>query len=101
MNACLRKNGFPVALAAHAVSATDAYVYGFVLSELNLPFDAAEGAESFAREIEQLLPVAEYPYLVEMITELVTGKDFAYADEFAFGLDLILDSLERHLAAEA
>jgi AcrR family transcriptional regulator len=99
--ACLRNNGFTPALAAHAFSAIDAYIYGFVLTELNLPFDADEGAENFAREIQQLLPVDEYPYLVESLTELVLGRDYAYADEFEFGLDLILDSLERHLPGEA
>jgi len=97
--ACLRNNGFTLALATHAFSALDAYVYGFVLTELNLPFEAGEGAESFVHEIQQFLPVEEYPYLVESITELVLGKDFAYADEFEFGLDLVLDSLDRHRAS--
>ena len=96
--ACLRKSGFTPALATHAFSAIDAYIYGFVLTELNLPFQADEGAEGYVDEIQQLLPVDEYPYLVESITELVVGGAFAYADEFEFGLDLILDSLERHLA---
>jgi AcrR family transcriptional regulator len=95
--ACLRNNGFTPALAAHAFSAIDAYVYGFVLTELNLPFDASEGAESFARELQQLLPIADYPHLVESLSELVVGRDYAYADEFEFGLELILDSLQRHL----
>jgi hypothetical protein len=94
---CLRNNGFTPALAAHAFSAIDAYIYGFVLTELNLPFAADEGAEDYAREIQQLLPVDEYPYLVESVTELVVGRAYTYADEFQFGLDLILDSLERHL----
>jgi len=97
--ACLRNNDFTPALAAHAFSALDAYVYGFVLTELNLPFAPEEGAEGYVDEIRQHLPVDQYPYLVESITELVVGGEFAYADEFEFGLDLILDSLERHLTA--
>ena len=40
---CLRRNGFSVALAAHAFSVIDAYVYGFVLTEVNLPFSPGEG----------------------------------------------------------
>jgi AcrR family transcriptional regulator len=95
---CLRENGFSVALASHAFSAIDSYVYGFVLTELNLPFDVDEGAEAFADEIRQLLPADRYPYLVEMIATQVVGKEYAYADEFGFGLDLILDSLEQRLA---
>jgi hypothetical protein len=98
--ACLRTNGFTPALATHAFSAIDAYTYGFVLTELNLPFAAHEGAESYAKEIQQYLRVEEYPHLVESLTELVVGRDYAFADEFQFGLDLILDSLERHLSSD-
>ncbi|MDC6169665.1 TetR/AcrR family transcriptional regulator C-terminal domain-containing protein [Paucibacter sp. XJ19-41] len=95
--ACLRRNGFSVALAAHALSAIDAYVYGFVLTELNLPFGAGESAEEFVTAIRELLLADKYPHLVEMIGEQVLGKDYAYSDEFAFGLELLLDGLERHL----
>lgn len=95
--ACLRGNGFSVALATHAFSAIDAYVYGFVLTELNLPFAAGESADDFVAEIRELLPADKYPHLVEMISEQVVGKDYAYSDEFAFGLELVLDGLERHL----
>jgi AcrR family transcriptional regulator len=97
---CLRQNGFSIQLAAHAFSAIDAYVYGFVLTELNLPFEVGESAEEFVNQIEQLLPADEYPHLVAMITEQVVGQDYAYGDEFEFGLDLVLDSLERHLAQD-
>jgi hypothetical protein len=34
-------------------------------------------------------------HLVEMAVEHVMKPGYDYADEFAFGLDLILDSLER------
>jgi len=97
---CLRGDGFSIALAAHAFSALDAYVYGFVLTELNLPLGAEESVEDFVDEIQHLLPPDVYPHLVEMITEQVVGRTYAYADEFTFGLDLVLDSLERHLSAD-
>ena len=98
---CLRGNGFSVALASHAFSALDAYVYGFVLTELNLPFEAGESAEAFVGEIGELLAAGAYPHLVEMITEQVVGRDYAYGNEFGYGLELILDSLERRLAEDA
>jgi len=94
----LRENGFPVQMAAHAFSAIDSYVYGFVLTELNLPFGPGDDAEGFVEEIRQFLPPEEYPHLVEMIEEQVVGTTYAYGDEFEFGLDLILDGLERQLA---
>ena len=98
---CLRRNGFSVALAAHAFSVIDAYVYGFVLTELNLPFDGGETADQFVDEIREMLPADEYPHLVEMITEQVVGKAYAYGDEFEFGLQLVLDGLEHRLASAA
>ncbi|MCI2958470.1 TetR/AcrR family transcriptional regulator C-terminal domain-containing protein [Agromyces atrinae] len=96
--ACLRTNGFSIALASHAFSVLDAYVYGFVLTEVNLPFDAADGPEDFASGFE--VPADEYPFLLELMTELVVGKDYAFGNEFGYGLDIILDELERRLAAE-
>lgn len=96
--ACLRRNGFSVALAAHAFSALDAYVYGFVLTEVNLPFEAGESAEKFAAGIQAFMPAAQYPHLSEMLRVQVIGQNYDYGKEFGFGLALILDSLERHLA---
>jgi AcrR family transcriptional regulator len=92
---CLRRGGFPVALAAHAFSVIDAYVHGFVLTELNLPFEPGEATEEFVVALG--LPVEEYPHLAEMVAERVRGRDYAYADEFSYGLDLILDGLEERL----
>ena len=92
---CLRGNGFPVALATHAFSAVDAYVFGFVLSELNLPMEPGESAEEFVKEIG--LPTDTYPHLAEMLADQVIGQKFSYANEFDYGLDLILDGLEERL----
>lgn len=97
---CLRNGGFSVALAAHAFSVLDAYVYGFALTELNLPTGGDGGVGEFAEQVHRTLPAAEYPHLVEMMTEQVLGRDYAYADEFGYGLDLILDGLERELAGD-
>ena len=92
---CLRRNGFSIQLAAHAFSVLDAYVYGFVLTEQRLPFEADETVEDFAAELA--LPVDEYPYMVEFVRELVMGRDYAYGDEFEHGLEHVLDGLAaRH-----
>lgn len=34
-----------------------------------------------------------YPYLTEMMREMVSDADYAYGNEFDRGLDLILDQL--------
>jgi hypothetical protein len=96
---CLRASGFSVALAAHAFSVLDAYVYGFVLTEVNLPFQPGESADDF---IAGLGPLAEHhPHLAEMIAEQVVGRDYSYGDEFDHGLTLILDGLEARFGADA
>ncbi len=94
---CLRADGFSVALAAHAFSAIDAYVYGLVLTELKLPFGPAEGADTLTAELN--LSAQDYPHLAELLAELVTGRSYRYADEFENGLILIFDGLARRVGS--
>ena len=89
---CLRAAGFSVALAAHAFSVLDAYVYGFVLTEVNLPFEPGESAEDFVADLAPLM--AQHPHLAEMVATQVAGRDYSYGNEFDYGLVLILDGLE-------
>jgi AcrR family transcriptional regulator len=91
----LRRAGFSVAMTAHAFSALDSYIYGFVLQELNLPFDTSAELETVAAGIVQQLPADTFPHLTELIVEHALQPGYAYASEFAFGLELILDGLER------
>ena len=95
---CLREAGFSFEDAIHAYSVQDAYMYGFALQEKTLGFqkpdDAGRAAQRRAQAIDAL---NEYPYLAEIATKLPeSGYDNAV--EFAWGLDLILDGLERHRA---
>jgi len=94
---CLRRGGFPIALASHAFSVIDAYVYGFVLTEQSLPFDSshAGGAEDFVARVGFLTD--DYPYLAEFMNELLVG--YTFAAEFDYGLGVILDELQRRLDA--
>jgi AcrR family transcriptional regulator len=96
---CLRANGFSVRLAAHAYSALDSYVYGFVLTELHLPFAPGEGAEKFTAELAP--PPEVYPHLAEFVAEVVVGREYVYGDEFSYGLALVLDQLERRLTDQS
>jgi AcrR family transcriptional regulator len=92
----LRGDGFSVPAAAHAYSVLDAYVFGFVLTEQNLPFDgSAEGVTQMATDLHDHLPEGRFPHLVEFIAEHVMGRAYEYGEEFDVGLDLILDGLER------
>lgn len=87
--------GFPMPVVVRAIMALDSHTYGFVLQELAWPFDtdnAPEMAAAFARG----LPAGEYPNLLSMAEMAATAPGGALVD-FEFGLDLILDGLQRLL----
>lgn len=90
-----RQAGFSVEMAAHAFSVLDAYIYGFALQELSLPFDTAEEGADVAAALLEHLPEDDYPYLFEMILEHASQPGYDYGNEFEFGLDLILNGLEE------
>jgi AcrR family transcriptional regulator len=92
---CLRNADFTIELAAHAFSAIDSYLYGFAMQELNLPFTTPEETAAMAVAFLDQFPAEEYPHLAELTTEHVLQPGYDYGSEFDFGLDLILDGLER------
>jgi len=95
---CLREAGFSFRDAVHASSVVDAYIYGFALQEKNLPFDTPDQVSEVMEIQRQHVPeMADYPHLVEVATEMAKAG-YDYAAEFKFGLDLILDALERFRA---
>ena len=91
----LRAAGFSVAMAAHAFSVLDSYIYGFVLQELSLPFKTPDELGEVAEAILEQAPTDDYPHLTELTVEHVLKPGYAYGNEFAFGLELILEGLER------
>ena len=91
----LRRGGFSVEMAAHAFSLLDSYIYGFALQETSLPFRTPEELSELADTVMPLAPATEYPYFAELATEYALRPGYSYGAEFAFGLDLILDGLER------
>jgi AcrR family transcriptional regulator len=93
----LRSGGFTVAQTAHAFSVLDSYVYGFVMQEKALPFEGPEETAEMAKAMFADFPADRYPHFVELATQHVMQPGYDYGDEFEFGLDLILDALERLL----
>jgi AcrR family transcriptional regulator len=91
----LRRAGFSVQMAAHALSVIDGYIYGFALQEAALPFDGPDTVGEVAGQILEQFPADSYPYLTELTIEHVLQPGYDYGDEFEFGLDLILDGLTR------
>jgi AcrR family transcriptional regulator len=92
---CLREAGLSVELTAHAFSALDSYIYGFALQERSLPFETPEQIEELARTMLAGFPPGAYPHFIELTTTHVLQPGYDYGNEFEFGLDLILDGLER------
>ena len=91
----LREGGFSVEMAVHAFFALDSYIYGFALQQQNLPSGTPQELAGIAETMLAALPATQYPYLREVIVEYVLKSGFHYAKEFEFGLDLLLDALER------
>jgi AcrR family transcriptional regulator len=89
----LREGGFSIEGALDAWNALDSHLYGFTLQELNLPFDVEESSAVSASVLPQI-PASQFPYVVEVIGHVM---DHGRREDFTFGLDLILDGLERRL----
>jgi len=91
----LRQAGFSADMTHHAYHALDSHITGFTLWLVSMPFASKEElvdmAEGFLREI----PPAEYPYVIEHAEQHVAPSSPDGQTEFEFGLELILDGLER------
>ena len=100
VTACLRRAGFSGPMATHANWVLSSYVYGYALQVTSLPFDTAdELAEMTEGVYLPQLPPDEFPHLNESAAMLVAAG-YDPAEEFAFGLDLVLAALEGLRASE-
>jgi len=88
----LRGGGFSIAMADQAWGILDSYVYGFVLQELDFPFDQDEYADTAAAYLPSLDAEA-LPHLTEM-TRAVAERRHDGGRDFELGLRLVLDGLE-------
>ncbi|MEF3404774.1 TetR/AcrR family transcriptional regulator [Agromyces sp. CCNWLW203] len=94
VTACLRRAGFSVLMATHANWLLNSYVYGHALQEAGLPFDTADELAEMTEDVYlPQLPPDEFPYLNESAKALVAAG-YDPAQEFEFGLDLLLAALE-------
>ncbi len=89
----LREAGFSRDLVYHAFHILEAYILGFTTMHLSFPYRGEELA-GMAESFLQQLPVDDYPDLVDHIRDHVEPRE-GHQGGFEFGLDLILDSLDR------
>lgn len=97
---CLRR-GMSLQMTAHAYALLDAFVYGFALQEASLPATGDADMAELADAIVGQFPPGAYPNLVEITVGHVLQPGYDFTKEFDFGLDLILDGLERSAADHA
>lgn len=90
----LRRAGFAPNMASRAFWVLDSYVYGFARQQSNLQLQ--EDAGDSSEEAMRSLPPETYPYLVEAAVSYASGPGWNTEDEFAFGLEMILEGLDRH-----
>lgn len=91
----LRNGGMSIQMTAHAYAILDSFIYGFAFEEATLPSGGAEGFVEVAEQIAAHFPSDEYPHLAELAFEHVLKPGYNFGDSFEFGLDLIIDGLER------
>ena len=92
---CLRAGGLSIPLTAHAYAAIDAYLFGFIAQEIALPFESGPETQELAAAIVAAMPADLYPHMREFTAEHVMQPGYDYGAEFDYGLELILDGLER------
>jgi len=91
----LRSAGFSIENAVHAFWLLDSFVYGQVIQETSLPMSTStEMTESAGSTLEQGT-ADDYPHLVE-VGEHAMKSEYSVDKEFEFGLDLILEALDRN-----
>ncbi|UBV44380.1 TetR/AcrR family transcriptional regulator (plasmid) [Deinococcus taeanensis] len=94
--AWLLSAGFTPEQTLDAWHALDSHIYGFTLQQLNLPFAPQDSARMAAAGLE-LISADHHPHFHAIVAAIVQmgGR----VERFEFGLDLILDGLERRLTA--
>ena len=90
---CLRNAGFPPELTDHAYHALDSHVMGFTLWLVGI----SQGMERMGpvEALLQMIDVEAMPHLGEHIRQHLRERNPDDEGEFVFGLNLILDGLDR------
>jgi AcrR family transcriptional regulator len=96
----LRRAGFSEDLTDLGYHALESHIMGFTLWVVGMNLGTQEQLAATATTFLQTFPQEEYPYLVEHIHHHLKPPKPGGEGSFAFGLDLILDGLERKGAEE-
>ncbi len=91
----LRKAGFSAEMTDHAYHALESHIMGFTLWVVGMNLGSDDDVAALATSFLRDFPRDEMPHLAEHIEQHMKPRSPENEGEFAFGLDLILDGLER------
>ena len=91
---CLREAGFSAEMTDLAYHALESHIAGFTLWAAQLEFEPEELPDLAAVFVREL-PDGAFPYLIEHVEQHLKERSPENEGAFAFGLDLILDGLNR------
>jgi AcrR family transcriptional regulator len=90
----LREAPFSKEITYHAYHVLESYIVGFTRQEVGYTFVAAENLPNLATTFLGQISAKEYPYFTEHVLQHLE-PNHSDLRAFEFGLDLILDSLDR------
>jgi AcrR family transcriptional regulator len=96
----LREAGLSPTMTDRAYHAFEAHISGFTLWQVQMDLDP-ETLPALADEFKATLDSTDFPYLIEHIEQHFDERAPEDEGAFAFGLDLLLDGVERILAGAA
>lgn len=91
----LREAGFSEDQTDHAYHALESHIMGFALWEVGMNLGSAEDLAALATAFLEQLSEDEFPYVAEHVHQHLKPRNPKDEGSFAFGLDLILDGLQR------
>jgi AcrR family transcriptional regulator len=92
----LREAGFSPRMTHHAYHILDSHIIGSALWEAGITAAIAKGAlPDLARTVLARVPIGEYPYFHEHAQQHIGKLTKGDKHPFEFGLDIILNGLER------
>jgi AcrR family transcriptional regulator len=97
----LRQAGFSEDVTDLGYHALESHIMGFTLWVVGMNLGTQDELAATATRFMETFPHDEYPYLVEHIHHHLKPRQPGGEGSFAFGLDLILDGLQRIGSAEA
>jgi AcrR family transcriptional regulator len=92
----LRSDGFSPDMTHHAYQAIESNIMGFTLWQVSIAQHLTNAeAPNIAKLLFSQIPEDKFPFSIEHGRQHFSGSAPSGNEEFAFGLDLVLDGLER------